>query len=61
MKKNGLIILPIDIEESVETSISEETYKGEIKVKTSRFTKVKVTYDLIHESGESRRIVGYGH
>lgn len=61
MKRNGLIILPIDIEESVETNISEETYKGEIKVKTSRFTKVKVTYDLIHESGESRRIVGYGH
>ena len=61
MKRNGLIILPIDIEESVGTNISEETYKGETKVKTSRFTKVKVTYDLIHESGESRRIVGYGH
>lgn len=61
MKKNGLIILPIDIEESVETNFSEETYKGETKVKTSRFTKVKVTYDLIHESGESRSIIGYGH
>ena len=67
MSENGLSMLPIDIEE--ETKIdrwqevdpwSKETPKA-MKTKQSVFTKVKVKYLLLHESGESQVITGYGH
>lgn len=61
MKKHWLVLLPIDIEEEVETTSFEEEYQGKTKLKTSRFTKVKVTYELIHESGESKKIIWYWH
>ena len=55
--KNGLIIVPIDIDE--ETKIERWEENG--KQKQSVFTKVKVKYQVYHESGESMQIVGYGH
>lgn len=67
MERNGLCILPIGIEE--ETSIdrweeedqwSKSTPKAK-KVKQSVFTKVKTKYLLLHESGESQELAGYGH
>ena len=61
LEKNGLCILPIDIEE--ETDINrwtEETQYG-LKQKQSVFTKVKTKYLLLHESGQSVELAGYGH
>jgi hypothetical protein len=65
MQENGLTILQIDIEpvlridrwETVEFWNQKEVKKQ----KQSVFTEVKVTYLLMHESGESIEIVGYGH
>lgn len=63
---NGLCILPIDIKE--ETRIDrweqEDFYNGKskgLKTKQSVFTKVTTTYLLLHESGESIELNGYGH
>ena len=59
LAKNGLCIMPIDIEEQTETSNwIDEQYK---KRKQSVFTKVKVKYLLLHTSGESIELCGYGH
>lgn len=57
MKKNGLAIFPIGIEENTET----ESWQDGNYRKTSVMTKVKTKYLLLHESGESIEIVGYGH
>jgi hypothetical protein len=65
LEENGLSILPIDIEE--ETRIDrweeEQTWSGKtsIKQKQSVFTKVKTKYLLLHTSGESIELAGYGH
>lgn len=67
MAKNGLCVLPIEIDEQTQIDRWEEvdTYSKEIpkpmKQKQSVFTKVKTKYLLLHESGESQVIVGYGH
>jgi len=67
LAKNGLCILPIGVEE--ETQIdrwegidpwSKSTPK-ETKMYQSVFTKVKTKYMLLHESGESIELAGYGH
>lgn len=67
MAKNGLCVLPIEIDEQTQIdrweevdSYSKETPKP-MKQKQSVFTKVKTKYLLLHESGESQVIVGYGH
>lgn len=67
MAENGLIILPIDIEPMVrldrweeEDSYSKSTPKAK-KTKQSVFTEVKTKYLLMHESGESIVLAGYGH
>lgn len=67
MVRNGLCVLPIGIEETTEIErweevdqYSKETPKAK-KQKQSVFTKVKTQYLLLHESGESQVIVGYGH
>jgi hypothetical protein len=65
LEENGLSILPTDIEE--ETRIDrweeEQTWSGKtsIKQKQSVFTKVKTKYLLLHTSGESIELAGYGH
>lgn len=67
LSKNGLCILPIGIEEETQIDRWEENvfdnYKKMevVKQKQNVFTKVKTKYLLLHESGESVEIVGYGH
>lgn len=65
MSENGLTIIPINIEPKIKVDRWEETQvwnqKEVVRQKQSVFTEVKVTYLLMHESGESMEIVGYGH
>jgi len=61
MQKNGLTIIPTEME--VESTLSKWTdvYNGQEKRKQSIFTEVKTKYLLIHESGETLELCGYGH
>ena len=61
MARNGLTMLPIDIQAKTEVSRWEENYQGNIKQKQSVFTEVTTKYLLLHSSGESQVISGYGH
>jgi len=62
MQKNGLTMLPIDVEPKTTVSRWEESYNGGApKQKQSILTEVKTKYLLLHESGESQEISGYGH
>jgi hypothetical protein len=67
LAKNGLCILPIGIEETTLTDRWEETdpwsksTPKDKKMKQSTFTKVTTKYLLLHESGESQELAGYGH
>jgi hypothetical protein len=61
MAKNGLCILPIGIEDTVQVDRWEQTYNGNAQQKQSVFTTVKTKYLLLHESGESQELTGYGH
>ncbi len=61
MAKNGLCILPIKIEQDTQQLVKETSYNGHINKKPYVFTEVKVTYLLLHESGESIEIQGIGH
>lgn len=61
MARNGLTMLPIDIEAKMQVSRWTEEYQGAEKQKQSVFTEVHTKYLLLHESGESQIISGYGH
>ncbi len=64
MVDNGLSILPIGVQATVKIDRWEEedSYKkGVIKTKQSVFTEVHTKYLLLHESGESIELAGYGH
>lgn len=67
MAKHGLCIMPIDIEETTQIDRWEEidqyskTTPPATKTKQSVFTKVKTKYLLLHQSGESQVLSGYGH
>jgi hypothetical protein len=61
LAKNGLCIIPIGIEEETVIDRWEEQTQWGAKVKQNVFTKVKTKYLLLHESGESQEIAGYGH
>ena len=61
LSRNGLCILPIGIDENTEVSRWEETNQYGTKQKQSIFTKVTTKYLLLHDSGESQEICGYGH
>lgn len=61
LAKNGLCVLPIGIDEHTQIDRWEEETPYGIKQKQNVFTKVKTKYLLLHESGESQEIVGYGH
>lgn len=61
MQENGLIMIPIDVDETTVINRWEESYNGQAKQKQSIFTKAVVTYKLMHESGESEILKGYGH
>ena len=57
MTQNGLCILPIGIQSDVQIDRWQEGNRQKQQV----FTEVITTYLLMHESGESQEIVGYGH
>ena len=66
MAANGLCILPIETNSKTQIDRWEEldTYSkiaGATKQKQSIFTEVETKYLLLHESGESQVISGYGH
>lgn len=61
MRKNGLIILPVEITPVTTTDSWDETNDYGTKRKQSVFTEVLVKYRLIHESGEEAELMGYGH
>lgn len=62
LAKNGLCILPIDTDENTQIDRWDSVdYKGNPTQKQSIFTSVKTKYLLLHESGESVELVGYGH
>jgi hypothetical protein len=61
LAKNGLIMFPKDIDEHTQVDRWEEKTNYGVKQKQSIFTKVKVHYTLMHESGEEVTICGYGH
>lgn len=61
MARNGLCILPIEVSAKTDTSRWEEVSNGYTKQKQSTFTEVSTKYLLMHESGESQIIAGYGH
>jgi hypothetical protein len=61
LAKNGLCILPIDIKEETLVDRWEQEYNGQKQQKQSVFTKVTTKYMLLHESGESIELAGYGH
>jgi hypothetical protein len=58
---NGLCVLPTGIEEETEIERWVEDTQWGLKQKQSVFTKVKTKYLLLHESGESIELAGYGH
>lgn len=62
MKENGLVIFPISIEPTMRIDRWEEDAgKYGIKQKQSVLTEVSTRYKLMHISGESQELVGYGH
>jgi hypothetical protein len=61
MIENELIIVPISIEPKMQIERWEEVYNGQSKTKQSILTEVKTKYRIIHSSGESMEIEGYGH
>lgn len=61
MQKNGLTIIPIDIKPSTRIDRWEQTDNYGVKTKQSVFTEVIVKYLLMHDSGESMEVTGYGH
>jgi len=63
MTENGLCILPIDADAKIQIDRWEAPgYNGGAPVqKQSVFCEVKTKYMLLHESGESMELSGYGH
>jgi len=61
MAKNGLSIIPISVEPKTTVERWEEESNYGKKQKQSVFTEVVTKYLLLHESGESITLSGYGH
>lgn len=66
MQKHGLCLLPTGVEAQTKVERWEEEtfYQGKsngVKQKQSVFTEAKTKYLLLHESGESIELEGYGH
>lgn len=57
LTKAGLTCIPIDIQEETQVDRWEENGRTKQQI----FCKVKTKYLLLHDSGESIEIVGYGH
>lgn len=61
MTEAGLCIIPVDVEATTNIDRWTETYNGNEKQKQLVFSEVKTKYLLLHESGESIEVCGYGH
>lgn len=67
MAKHGLCILPLDINAKSQVDRWEEvdqyskSVPKDMKTKQSVFVEVETKYLLLHTSGESQVIAGYGH
>jgi hypothetical protein len=65
MVKNGLCLVPIGIDAKTTIERWEEkiTYNGQPQVKSKQqvFVETTTKYLLMHESGESMEVMGYGH
>tara|TARA_R110000764_G_scaffold218528_1_gene306015 strand:+ start:609 stop:1247 length:639 start_codon:yes stop_codon:yes gene_type:complete len=61
LAKHGLCMIPFDIQEETQVDRWEEETTHGKKQKQSVFTKAVVKYNLLHESGESIVVCGYGH
>ena len=63
MEKNGLCLLPISVTPTTKVERWEEmdNYSKVMKTKQSVFTEVQTKYLLLHDSGESIELAGYGH
>jgi hypothetical protein len=61
MEKNGLVLFPTSVNAKSKVSRWEEDYNGKAKQKQSIFTEVETKYLLVHSSGESVELSGYGH
>mgnify|MGYP003648657328 CR=1 FL=1 len=61
MAKHGLCILPIDVDAKTTIERWVEEYQGNKKQKQLIFSEVTTKYLLLHESGESQEVCGYGH
>ena len=61
LAKHGLCMIPFDIQEETQVDRWEEETNYGKKQKQSVFTKAVVKYNLLHESGESIVVCGYGH
>lgn len=57
MERAGLCILPIGIDPEIRI----DRWQDGARWKQSILTEVKTEYLLLHESGESQKIIGYGH
>jgi hypothetical protein len=61
MQENGLCMLPIGVDAKTKIDRWEEIDGyGKMKQKQSVFTEVKTKYLLLHDSGESQVLEGYG-
>ncbi len=60
MQKHGLVLLPIDVDANNTLDVWDETNGQYSKRKRSTFTEVKTKYLLMHTSGESKEVCGYG-
>lgn len=61
MIKHGLVIVPTAVEAKATTDRWEETNQYGTKQKQSTLTEVTTKYLLVHSSGESIELAGYGH
>lgn len=58
MRENGLVIFPISVEPKISVREWEDQYKNH---KSQVLTEVVTKYLLVHISGESQELSGYGH
>ncbi len=61
MEKHGLCILPIEVNAQTKVDRWEEESSYGKKMKQSVFVEASTKYLLLHESGESVEIAGYGN
>lgn len=61
MAENGLCLVPTGVNATTKIDRWEEENQYGKRTKQSVLTEVTTTYTLLHESGESIEVAGYGH